>query len=137
MKNKYNFVGHHLLIVDDVAINLRIAKNAMKKVGFTFDCVSNGKLAVEAFENSPVGAYSAILMDIRMPVMGGYEATRKIRAISRLDAATIPIIALSADALPEDVQKSSDCGMNAHVAKPFNKDELCELLFRLILQKNL
>ena len=78
------------------------------------------KIAVEAFSTHPAGSYDLILMDIMMPVMGGYEATRQIRRLDRTDAQSIPIIALTANAFAEDIQHAMDAGMNAHVAKPLN-----------------
>ena len=82
------------------------------------------------FQKSETGYYDAILMDIRMPVMTGYESTEAIRALQRPDAQSIPIIAMTADAFSEDVQRCLDCGMNAHTAKPINLDEVLFLLRR-------
>ena len=92
----------------------------------------NGQIAVEMFSNSTEGTYSAILMDVRMPVMTGLEATRAIRALDRPDAKTIPIIALTANAFNEDVQRSLQAGMNAHLTKPIDADLLFETLEQLI-----
>ena len=92
----------------------------------------NGKLAVEQFAAHEPGYYDAILMDMRMPVMDGLEATRTIRAMDRPDAAEIPIIALTANAFDEDVQRSMQAGLNAHLSKPVEPDALFETLERLI-----
>ena len=86
------------------------------------------------FKESPPGFYSLILMDIQMPVMNGYEAARAIRSLGRADAVSVPIIAMTADAFSEDIQKCLECGMNAHVAKPLDVRELLRLLQRLIRQ---
>ena len=96
------------------------------------DTAENGKLGVDYFEASPLGAYAAILMDIRMPVMNGLEATAKIRALPRTDAQTIPIIAMTANAFNEDVKKCLAAGMNAHVAKPIDVQYLYDVLKKQI-----
>ena len=89
------------------------------------------RYALMKFENRK-GDYDAILMDVRMPVMNGYEATRAIRALERPDAQTIPIIAMTADAFSEDIKKCLDSGMNAHTAKPINMDEVVSLLKKFL-----
>ena len=96
------------------------------------DFASTGEEAVELFKSSKAGTYDAILMDIRMPKMNGLEATRAIRALDRSDAATIPIVALTANALDEDVRLSFAAGMNAHLTKPIEPDELFSVLKSLI-----
>ena len=96
------------------------------------DLAENGKIAVEKFEAHEPGYYSAILMDMRMPEMDGLEATRRIRALDRPDAKSIPIIALTANAFDEDVQKSMQAGLNAHLSKPVQPDVLYETLEDLI-----
>ena len=88
----------------------------------------NGQICVEKFEQSPPEWYAAILMDLRMPVMTGFEASAAIRQLKREDAQTIPIIAISADAFEEDIQKCLDHGMNAHTAKPMNPEKIFSLL---------
>ncbi len=90
----------------------------------------NGRICVEMFENSQPGEYDGILMDLRMPEMTGYEASAAIRALPRPDAGTVAIIAMSADAFPEDVQRCLDCGMNAHSAKPIDVKAVTMLLER-------
>ena len=84
------------------------------------DWAENGQVCVEVFQQSDVGYYDAILMDIRMPVMNGYDAAKTIRSLERPDAAEIPIIAMTADAFAEDIQRCLDVGMNAHIAKPID-----------------
>ena len=86
--------------------------------------VENGQLAVEEFERCEPGRYDAILMDVQMPVLNGYDATKHIRGLSRPDAAQIPIIAMTANAFAEDVKEALDAGMNAHVAKPIDPQQL-------------
>jgi CheY-like chemotaxis protein len=98
------------------------------------DHAENGKIAVEMFEKSSPGAYSAILMDVRMPVMDGLEAATAIRALQRPDARRIPIIALTANAFNEDVQLSLQAGMSAHLSKPVEPDRLYQVLGELIYE---
>jgi two-component system sensor histidine kinase/response regulator len=92
------------------------------------EVADNGQLGLERFRRSPIGFYSAILMDIRMPVMNGYEAARGIRASARPDAETVPILAMTADAFADDVQKCLDAGMNGHIPKPVDPAALYEAL---------
>ena len=96
------------------------------------DLAENGKIAVEKFESHEPGYYDAILMDMRMPEMDGLEATKTIRAMERPDAKTIPIIALTANAFDEDVQRSMQAGLNAHLTKPVEPDALFDTLETLI-----
>ena len=96
------------------------------------DHAENGRIAFEKFSSSEVNHYDAILMDIRMPEMDGLEATEKIRALARTDAATIPVIAMTANAFDEDVQRSLQAGMNAHLTKPVEPDRLYQTLEELI-----
>lgn len=96
-----------------------MASELLSSLGLELDWAENGRVCLEKFSQSPVGYYDAVLMDIRMPIMNGYEATVAIRGLDREDA-DIPIIAMTADAFAEDVQKCLDAGMNAHVAKPID-----------------
>ena len=98
------------------------------------DHAENGRIAVEMFEKSPVGGYAAILMDVRMPEMDGLDATAAIRRMDREDAGRIPIIALTANAFDEDVQRSMQAGMNAHLAKPVESEHLIRILGELIYE---
>ena len=95
-------------------------------------CVPNGKEALELFCKKPAGSFDAILMDIMMPVMDGYEAARAIRVGDKRDAATVPIIAMSANAYAEDVKKCLDSGMNAHISKPLFKDVMLRTIARFV-----
>ncbi|MBR1865253.1 MAG: response regulator [Lachnospiraceae bacterium] len=111
---------HRILLVEDIEINRLLAENILVDAGFLVESVPDGSDAVEAIQNQPVWYYDLILMDIQMPVMNGYEATRMIRSMDREDASVIPIIALSANARDEDKRESLESGMNSHVAKPFD-----------------
>ena len=97
-------------------------------MGMELEWAENGKICLEKFEESKPGDYDVIFMDVRMPIMNGYEATRAIRGLERPDAQEIPIIAMTADAFSEDIQHCLESGMNAHTAKPINLDELLALL---------
>ena len=96
------------------------------------DWAENGKICLEKFQESEPGQYDAILMDVRMPVMSGLEATSAIRALNRPDARTIPIIAMTADAFSEDIKRCLDSGMNAHTAKPINIGDMTALLKKFV-----
>ena len=111
---------HRILLVEDIDVNRMLAETILTESGFLVESVPDGCDAVEAIKNRPPRYYDAVLMDIQMPVMNGYEATRSIRALGREDTATLPIIALSANAREQDKQMSMDSGMNSHVAKPFD-----------------
>lgn len=124
-------IGKKILLAEDNELNWEIAQTLLEARGMELDWAENGKVCVEKFKQSPVGYYDAIFMDVRMPIMTGYEATVEIRALEREDA-DLPIIAMTADAFAEDIQKCMNSGMDAHVAKPIDVSEierkLCELL---------
>lgn len=122
-----------LLVAEDNDLNWEIINELLSDIGMKLEWAENGKICLEKFQESVPGQYDAILMDIRMPVMNGYETTQAIRALERADAKTIPIIAMTADAFSEDIQQCLACGMNAHTAKPINLDEVVLLLKRYIL----
>ena len=122
--------GHRVLVAEDNSLNWEVLHELLSDTGLELEWAENGQLCVEKFEQSEPGYYEAILMDVRMPVMTGYEATEKIRASERADGQAIPIIAMTADAFAEDIQRCLDCGMDAHTAKPVNIDELLTLLRR-------
>ncbi len=113
-------------------VNAEIMMMVLQMREMEVDHAENGKLALEMFANSPENYYDAILMDMRMPEMDGLEATQKIRALKRPDAKTIPIIALTANAFDEDVQRSLQAGLNAHLSKPVEPDVLFETLENMI-----
>ena len=116
--------GIHFLVAEDNEINAEILEELLELEGATCEIVPNGLLAVERFRTAKTGEFDAILMDVQMPVMNGYEATRKIRALEREDAGAIPIIAMTANAFTEDVKDALHAGMNAHVAKPMDMEVL-------------
>lgn len=123
--------GMRILLAEDNDINAEIAIMILEENGAAVRRCEDGLLAVSCFEESEPGEYNAILMDLRMPNMGGLEATRCIRSLDRPDAKNIPVIAMTADAFSDDVQKCLDAGMNAHVAKPIDIDILKSTLIRL------
>lgn len=121
-------IGKHVLLCEDHPLNQEIAKRLLENQGVIVQIAINGKAGVDAFSSSPIGYYDAILMDIRMPVMDGFEAAMEIRKSERADARSVPIIAMTADAFKEDVAKCFSCGMNAHLAKPIAPDDLYHAL---------
>ncbi len=123
-----DFTGKRLLLVEDNVINMEIASMVLAQMGFTVETAENGKIAVDMVSASEPGYYDAILMDIQMPVMDGYAATRAIRALDNRALAGIPILAMTANAFQEDVQAAKDAGMQAHIAKPIDFNELAENL---------
>lgn len=124
--------GRRVLLAEDVAINAEIMIMVLSMREIEMDLAENGRRAVELFESHEAGYYDAILMDMRMPEMDGLEATRTIRAMDRPDAKSIPIIALTANAFDEDVQRSMQAGLNAHLSKPVEPAALFETLESLI-----
>ena len=124
--------GRRILLAEDVMINAEIMIMVLSMRGMEVEHVENGKLAVDSFEEHEPGYYDAILVDMRMPVMDGLEATRTIRALEREDAKKIPIIALTANAFDEDVQRSLQAGLNAHLSKPVEPEALFDTLEKLI-----
>jgi signal transduction histidine kinase/ABC-type amino acid transport substrate-binding protein len=116
----YDFQGRRVLLAEDNPINREIAVELLKMAHLTADCASNGEEAVAMFSAAKEGEYSLILMDIQMPLMDGYEATKAIRALERPDAKSIPIFAMTANAYSEDVTRALSAGMNGHLAKPID-----------------
>ena len=131
-KKRADLTGRRILLAEDIEMNAEIMMDILEMEGMETDHAENGRIVVEMFQNSETGMYSAILMDIRMPEMDGLEATQAIRALDRPDAGTIPIIALTANAFDEDVQRSLQFGMNAHLTKPVEPDHLFKTLGELI-----
>lgn len=127
----WQFSDQPILLVEDNLLNLEIAKAMLEMQGLTVETAENGKEAVEKFAQSKQGYYQAILMDLRMPVMNGYEAAAAIRKLGHPDAASVPIIAVTADAFKEDIEKVKRVGMNAHVSKPIEKEQLYRVLSRV------
>ena len=135
-KRSYNFSGKRVLLAEDNAMNLMITERILKSFGVQCECAENGKLALDKFTNSEPGYYDVILMDIQMPKMNGYEAAKAIRNSSHIDAKSIPIIALTANAFNEDIARTLSSGMNAHVAKPIDPKILTAELEKAFIEKN-
>jgi CheY-like chemotaxis protein len=126
----------HILLFEDHPLNQEIAKALLESKGAIVEVANNGLEGLKAFELAAPRFYNAILMDIRMPVMDGYEATKALRALERKDAKEIPIIAMTADAFADDVSKCLACGMNAHIAKPIQPDLLFATLEKQLTPKS-
>ena len=124
--------GLHFLVAEDNEVNAEILSELLDIEGATCEIKENGQLVLERFEHSEEGEFDAILMDVQMPVMNGYEASEKIRLLNRPDAKTIPIIAMTANAFAEDVKDALNAGMNAHVAKPIDMDILKKTIHQYI-----
>ena len=122
-----SFQGKRILLAEDNDLNWEIAEDLLSEAGFALERAENGQICVEKFEQSEPGYFDVVLMDIRMPVMNGYDAAKNIRALTRKDA-NLPIIAMTADAFSDDIQRCLDCGMNEHVAKPIDVSRLTQLL---------
>ena len=110
--------GHRILVAEDNSLNWEVLHELLTDLGLELEWAENGQICAEMFEKAAEDYYDAILMDVRMPIMTGYEATRAIRSSQKANALTIPIIAMTADAFSGDVQKCLDYGMNAHIQKP-------------------
>ena len=123
-----DFSGHRVLIVEDNDLNMEIALEFLQSLGVVCEGAENGRRAVEMFNASAPGHYEMILMDVRMPVMNGYEATREIRRLAREDARQIPIVAMTADAFSSDIKMALNAGMNEHLSKPVSIERLQEVL---------
>ena len=123
--------GYRVLLAEDNELNWEIASELLSEEGLKLDWAEDGRACVDMFVRSQPGYYDAILMDIRMPVMNGYEAARAIRELDREDK-DVPIIAMTADAFSEDIKKCLECGMNAHVAKPIDIKEVSRILMKYI-----
>ena len=132
---QFDFTGCRVLLVEDNAINTEVAAALLESRGFTVDTAENGLRAIEVFSKSEAGFYDAILMDIRMPLMDGLTAANNIRHMSNADAGSIPIIAMTANAFDDDIDKSRAAGMNAHLAKPIEPERLFQVLYNFILGK--
>ena len=128
--------GKRILLVEDNELNAEIAKTVLEDVGALITRAENGQQALELFKEKPAGTFDVILMDLMMPVMDGYTATRKIRELERSDAKTVPIIAMTANAFQEDAEKCISVGMNAHLAKPLDIEKVMMTICRLVKKKN-
>ena len=124
--------GKRILIAEDNELNAEIVKTVLEDVGALVTRVEDGQQAVELFKEKPAGTFDAILMDLMMPIMDGYTATREIRSLERSDSKTIPIIAMTANAFQEDAEKCIAVGMNAHLAKPLDIEKVMITICRLV-----
>lgn len=131
----YDFTGKRILLAEDNAINTEVAVMLLESKGFLVESAENGLRALEMFSKSEEGYYNAILMDIRMPLMDGLAATANIRHLSNKDARRIPIIAMTANAFDDDIEKSKAAGMNAHLAKPIDPQKLYQTLQTFIFEE--
>lgn len=128
---KYDrLIGKRVLLVEDNALNIEIAKEILQKIGLVVDCAENGKECIDQLQAKEEGYYEAIFMDIQMPIMDGYEATKYIRNGNKNK--NIPIIAMTANAFAEDQAKALQCGMDAHIAKPISMDKIRDILMKVI-----
>ena len=129
-----DLTGVNVLLAEDNELNAEIATVQLEEFGMNVERAVDGKNAVEIFRNHPKGTFDVILMDVMMPEMNGYEATKAIRAMNdRPDGKNIPIIAMTANSFAEDVQASLDAGMNAHLSKPIVIDEVIKTILRYVL----
>ena len=127
-----DFSSKRLLLVEDNELNMEIAQELLWEAGFQVETALNGQIAVEMVQASRPGYYDAILMDIQMPVMNGYQASRKIRSLEVKALAEIPIIALTANASDDDKKEALSNGMNAHIAKPIDVELLYKTLKNIL-----
>ena len=126
-----NIAGMRVLLVEDNELNCEIVEFMLKEAGAEVVTANDGKAAVDAFTASPPGTFDCVLMDLMMPVMSGYEATRVMRALDRSDAGSVPIIALSANTFEEDIALAKDAGMDEHLAKPVDIGKMFKVMSRL------
>ncbi len=127
-ENKQRFTGKRILLAEDNDLNWEFAEDILSEAGFELERAENGQICVEKFQQSDVWYFDVILMDIRMPVMSGYDAAKTIRAMKERADVNLPIIAMTADAFSEDIQHSLECGMNEHISKPIDVDRLIQIL---------
>lgn len=129
-QRELDYSAYRVMLVEDIELNQEIAVELLSVTGVQVEVADDGAQAVEKFQNSPVGYYDVIFMDIHMPVMDGHEATRRIRGMDRADAASVWIVAMTADAFVEDVRQAKESGMNEHISKPVEPSRLQEILYR-------
>lgn len=134
-ESQFSLKGKKVLVVEDIELNREIVQILLGEEGVDITIAENGQLAVNIFNNSQANTFDAILMDVRMPIMDGLSATRTIRALPRIDALTIPIIAMTADAYEEDIRKALEAGMNDHLSKPINLEHLLQRLRTFCIEK--
>jgi CheY-like chemotaxis protein len=127
-----DFSGKHILLCEDHPLNQEIAKAMLEERQAIVTVAGDGQVGVRIFANSAVGYFDCVLMDVHMPIMDGYEATKILRGMARPDAGQVPILAMTADAFADDVRKCLDVGMNGHLAKPIDPGKLYEILSNLL-----
>ena len=128
--------GKRILVVEDNELNMEITCTFLEETGVSYEKAVNGKMALEMFENSSKGYYDLILMDVQMPVMNGYDATRRIRESQHPDSLNIPIIAMTANAFSEDIFAARQAGMNEHLSKPIELSKMYHVLKRWISRES-
>ena len=134
LENKADLRNRRILLAEDMPVNAEIMMMVLSMREMEVDLAENGRIALEKYLAMGAGYYDAVLMDMRMPEMDGLEATRRIRESGLADAKTLPIIALTANAFDEDVQRSMQAGLNAHLSKPVEPEALFTTLESLILK---
>lgn len=127
--------GMRVLIVEDNELNLDIVQEVLRERGLIVTGAANGQIAVDLFGGSPPGTFDVILMDMHMPVLDGVSAAKQIRAMNRSDAATIPILALTANDFEEDIRRTREAGMNDHLTKPFDMEKIFRVLAEYAVHK--
>ena len=131
----YDFAGTKILLVDDNEVNREIAVMILSNAGIDVDTADNGEKAIKMVNSSHPCVYDVVLMDIQMPVMNGYEATRKIRGSDDPTCASVPVIAMTANAFREDEEAALKAGMQGHIAKPLDIDKMMETLAKVLDKK--
>lgn len=131
----FSFEGKRVLLAEDHPLNIEVAEKLLESHGFQVEVAQNGLRALEMFTTTPVGYYDAVLMDIRMPQMDGLQAASSIRHLTKADAKTVPIIAMTANAFEEDTEKSKIAGMNAHLSKPIEPNQMFQVLYDFIYEQ--
>ena len=129
---KVDFAGRRILLVEDNMMNREIATEYLQDFGLLVETAEDGKQACEILENSEPGYFDVVLMDIQMPIMNGYEATKAIRKFKNKEIANIPILAMTANAFEEDKKAAKEAGMNGHLAKPIDVPKLIEQLKEIL-----
>ncbi len=129
---EYFFKGKRILLAEDNELNREIAEEILEEAGFKVECAENGKVAFEMVQKSEPGYYDLVLMDVQMPIMNGYEATKKIRGLENKELASVPVIAVTANAFEEDKESAYEAGMNGHLSKPINIDKMLNLLEKIL-----
>jgi CheY-like chemotaxis protein len=132
---QYDYSGKHVLLVEDNELNREIATAILEEAGMAIDTATDGTEAVDIMYKAPEDQYDLIFMDIQMPKMDGYTATREIRTLKNNKKANIPIVAMTANAFEEDKKKAFEAGMNGHIAKPISIEEIAKVLDEIFAEK--